>query len=249
MSCGFNHAVPDLGIDRCPVMAVKLLTGGSLLGGIFGVFWFIPCLLGALILAQFVLGESGSRRLVAGIMLVGLAYTVPLLVPQSTAILALGAVPMACCLVLTGYALRKEIAGLNVPLLALCAALSLMVIAVGAPLDMKVADYGPPVLGMVGAVALSCLLIRLSSALTQWPKAARLLSWLGARSLTVLYLHQVVHLGLRHFGVNNEGILLVVALALPAVVHTSLHRLFDPAGQALLSLFSRKSPPSPVRLP
>lgn len=249
LSCSFGWTASDLGIDRCAVMPLKLMAGGSTLGGIFGAFWFIPCLLGALLLAQLMLERFGPtpRRLIAPACgLIVLAYALPYLFPPSTAILALGAVPMACLLVLSGYILKAQLPQLDRRTLLACASLALITAALCVSLDMKAANFGIPVLSIAGALALSGLSIALAQALAHRPPAASPLAALGQRSLTILYLHQTIHLGLRHAGLHNEALLVALALILPVMLHDPISRTLSRASAALAAHLSPNSPrPAP----
>lgn len=244
-TCGMGISVPDLGIDRCPVMPLKLLAGGSLLGGIFGAFWFIPSLFGALVLAQFILnvaGTSNTRKLIACCGLAILAYTLPALLPQSTALLSIGTVPMACVFVLTGYALRNHLPRLKTKWVLAVAAIAVCIAVMRATFDMKAAHFGIPVLSATGAVALACLVLWLANALFGSERPARILAALGQRSLTVLYLHQAIHLMLRHWGFVNDIGLIALSLAVPTLLHRPFSKALQSIARTLDSHLFRNSP-------
>jgi fucose 4-O-acetylase-like acetyltransferase len=236
-SCGLSTSFPDLGIDRCGVLPFKLLLGGSTLGGIFGTFWFIPCLLLALILAQAILHLSGTRRLYALALLVLTAFALPSLLPWSTALLAIGVAPMATLLILAGHWLSKPPQWWLFPALPL----AVLTLLAQVPLDMKAGDYGVPILSMLGAIALIYLLIRTSQRLAHSPLAS-LLSTLGQGSLPILYLHQAIHLSLRQLGHHDDILLITLALAIPLLLHIPLRHLLNLTQASLSQHLFRKSP-------
>lgn len=243
LSCGLGSPQPALGLDRCPVLAFKLLSGGSLLGGIFGAFWFVPCLFGGLVIAQLVLSQrSGLASITMVSCLTVIAYALPGVSPWSTGILSLGSAPMAAVLVLIGFALARS-TWLDAKIVLVgCAILGFSALAVGAAIDFKFGEYGVPLFSMAGAVALSCLVMALSKQLAAIPVLARSLGYVGQSTLTVLYLHQSIHLGLRLAGLHSDLLLILLSLAIPLVLHNL-------GGQALSRLacrlrfnLSRKSP-------
>jgi fucose 4-O-acetylase-like acetyltransferase len=224
-TCWFGTQIPALGIDRCAIMAAKLLLGGSSLGGIFGAFWFIPCLLFALLLAQFLLKCSANslQWTLALTTLLIVAYALPHL-PGSTALLSLGVVPMATLLVLIGYAASRWSRPISSPALLASGALAALAISFGQSIDMKAGNYGQPVLTIAAAVALTLLAIKLCQIVTVWPPVFSPLQALGRRTLTILYLHQAIHLTLRELGLNQDVPLIMASLLAPALLHTLLTR-------------------------
>jgi fucose 4-O-acetylase-like acetyltransferase len=224
-TCGFGTPISALGIDRCAIMAAKLLLGGSSLGGIFGAFWFIPCLLFALLLAKFLLkcAANSLQWTLALTTLLIAAYALPRL-PGSTALLSLGVVPMATLLVLIGYAASRWSRPISSPALLASGALAALAISFGQSIDMKAGNYGQPVLTIAAAVALTLLAIKLCQIVTAGPSVFSPLQALGRRTLTILYLHQAIHLTLRELGLNQDVPLIMASLLAPALLHTLLTR-------------------------
>jgi fucose 4-O-acetylase-like acetyltransferase len=110
------------------------------------------------------------------------------------------------------------------------------------PIDMKTGQYGIPLLSMAGAVSLAFLLVQWSKLLARWSPAAAALSPLGQRSLTVLYLHQAVHLGLRQFGIHGDILIIALSLAIPLLLDHPMRQLLKASEIALSQHLSRKSP-------
>lgn len=248
ISCGLATEVPALGIDRCPIMPIKLILGGSSLGGILGTFWFVPCLYLALLLAQAMLKALSTLRPISRCFLYGslvlIAYGLPLLIPFSTQTLALGIVPMAAIFVTIGYCLAHASKLWTKTALAIAFAIAALALALPAPFDMKWGLYGTPILGVLGAAALSCLLIGLSRALTLAPPIARPLQFLGQNTLTILYLHQAVHLCLRLAGMSNDTVLVVLSLGVPLLFNRPLIQATTAFKTRFTPDLSPKSPPA-----
>ena len=243
LSCGFGAPQSALGIDTCPVLALKLLSGGSQLGGIFGVFWFVPCLFGGLVIAQLVLAaRAGPARISAFVLLVCAAYLLPAQFPWSTSILSIGSVPMAAVLVLIGYALeRANWVDTRIALVA-CTLFALATLIAGVRVDIKFADFGVPLFSMMGAVALSSLVIAWSKSFTSVPVLASTLGYVGRNTLPVLYLHQSVHLGLRLAGWHGDLLLIALSLAAPLMLQSAIGRSRAYLTRHIRFDLSRKSP-------
>jgi fucose 4-O-acetylase-like acetyltransferase len=83
------------------------------------------------------------------------------------------------------------------------------------PLNMKVGDYGVPLLSLAGAVALSLCLSWVARRVAFAPLCA-----LGQMSLVIMYVHvAVIHYGAPY---ANKWVLLVAALLLPVLLNRLL---------------------------
>ncbi|SFV28525.1 Fucose 4-O-acetylase [Devosia crocina] len=211
--------VPALGIDRWSILLAKLVLGGSVLSGMFGTFWFVPCLFGGLVLAQAALHMgSPARHIFVGFLVIG-AYALPALLPEATMVLGVGSMPMAAVLILVGFWAQRR-GALN-PLWIALSALVLVPLALLMPphTDMKFGDFGVPLLGVATAIGLAFATMLLARLGLGVPPLRVVLAFAGHRSLTIMYLHQAVHLGLRLAGVESEPILILLALLVPALLH------------------------------
>ncbi len=213
--------IPLFGIGQCKTFAFRLLAGGSSIGGIFSVFWFIPCLFFAMLIAQAFLATARKTRLwplLLGLLYV-VAYLLPLALPVSTAVLAIGVAPLASIFVLAGYGLRHaDQHGLMSPAWTSLALVGIAAAIVPQTIDMKYGHFGLPVIGMVASLSLSFAFILAARMLTVTGRLSRALSWIGNRSLVVMYLHQTIHYGLQAAGLQNAVIVTLISLVIPLVV-------------------------------
>lgn len=203
-----------------PEDLVPILLGGFWLRGPYTIFWFVPCLMIARILFNAVLlrwpGIFDRRWAFVLLPTILLGYALGYWTDASP--LGLLSVPMAFCLLWAG-AVWPRIRWHNVLILPF-ALLALVGLAGIAPtLNMKVADYGWPLLSIGSAVATCLLLFRLSARIAPWagPVAA-----LGRASLVIMYLHvAVIHYGSPYLA---RPWLLLLALALPFGFHALIRR-------------------------
>ncbi len=210
-----------------PQDAGPILLGGTWLGGPFIIFWFVPCLMVARIAVNMALNRWPDPLDRRWALLIGplalLAYGLGWLFDASP--LGLLTVPMAVLLLWIGAAWPhvRWRNGLILPLGLLAGAgLSGLV----PTLNMKVADYGWPLLSIGAGVATSLLLFRLSARVARfaWP-----LQHIGRASLVIMYLHGAI---IHYAGLSFPKIwLLVLALVAPYIVWqllrlTPLRRVF-----------------------
>lgn len=197
----------------------RIAFGGSDLRGPFTVFWFVPCLVFARIIANALARRRGDPRATAWL---GIACVATLLAYGAGAMtdvspLGLLTVPMALVLLWIGWLWRGVAwrAWMWAPLLVV----GLGVATFAPPLNMKAGDYGWPLASIAGAVALSLLIFRIA----QWPlPGRRLWGWLGGGALTIMYLHvAIIHYLTPYLG---KWTLLALALIVPSGVHWLLKR-------------------------
>ena len=216
-----EHARGHLPLFRTGAAAVRaMLLGGSELTGPLTIFWFVPCLLFAR-LAQNALSRlwPDPRDWRWGLaMAVALGAGLWIGVRSDFSPLGLLSVPVALVLLWLGALWRRiggqgalMLAGLGVSVLAL-------LLHRPVPLNMKVGDYGIPVVSLAVAVAMSLGLCGVGRALAGW----RLFPFLGRRSLTIMYCHvAVIHYCAPYMG---RAALLPLAILLPVIVHEALAR-------------------------
>lgn len=206
------HVWPD---DLLPI-----LLGGYWLRGPYTIFWFVPCLMMARIAFNALLvrwPDPLDRRwfmLVPPVL--ALAYAAGWATPASP--LGLVAVPMAFLLLWAGsaWARVRWRNGMAVPL----AIFSIAGLAGLLPtLNMKVGDYGWPIVSIASAVASSLLIMRLSARITPF---ATPLAALGRASLVIMYLHvAMIHYLSPYLG---KPWLLAIALAAPFAIDRLIRR-------------------------
>ncbi|SEJ54427.1 Fucose 4-O-acetylase [Sphingobium sp. AP50] len=213
------HSWPE---DMAPI-----LLGGFWLRGPFTIFWFVPCLMVARILFNVALNRwphpLDRRWAVLLLPMLLIAYALGWWTQASP--LGLLSAPMAFVLLWVGavWPRMRWHNGLILPLGLLAGAgLSGLL----PTLNMKVADYGAPLLSIGAAVAASLLIFRLSARISNH---AGPLAALGRASLVIMYLHvAVIHYLTPYLG---KPWLLALALVLPfAAYHligrTPLRRVF-----------------------
>lgn len=170
-----------------PSDLLPILLGGFWLRGPYTIFWFVPCLMVARILFNIALGRWSDpfdrRWALLLVPLTGVAYALGWMTQASP--LGLLAVPMAFVLLWIGAAWARV--GWRNAMIGPLALLSMAGLAGRFPtLNMKVADYGWPLLSIGSAIATSLLIVAIARRIA--PYAAPLAS-LGRASLVVMYLH------------------------------------------------------------
>jgi fucose 4-O-acetylase-like acetyltransferase len=214
---------------RAPWATVEMFFwGGRLLTGKLGVFWFVT----VLFVAQLVFASllAWRRRafdpflmaVVASLTLAGY-WSAGLSLPWNA-----GVVPMALFFLWAGYALKDVGMSSGLLLVAMVTALSAIFVLpdlserIG--FDMKAGLFGYPIYGLALAVALSILLMAGAKGLARNRHLAAALTSIGAASLTIMFLHQSVHLLAAHLGL---GLVLQFALALllPYCAHQVFRRV------------------------
>ncbi|NWK95553.1 glycosyl transferase [Sphingobium lactosutens] len=210
-----------------PEDMVPILLGGFWLRGPFTIFWFVPCLMMARILFNWMLHRwpdpADARWGLILLPMLFIAYALGWWTEASP--LGLLSVPMAFVLLWVG-AIWPRVRWHNAMLLPL-GLLALLGLSGGVPtLNMKVAHYGWPLLSIGAAVATLLLIFRLSALIAPFagPVAA-----IGRASLAIMYLHvAVIHYLTPYIG---KAALLALALLLPFLAFhliraTPLRRIF-----------------------
>ncbi|MBV2150535.1 acyltransferase family protein [Sphingobium sp. AS12] len=165
---------------------LPILLGGFWLRGPYTIFWFVPCLMVARILFNIALcrwPDPFDRRWpLLLVPVTGAAYALGWMMQASP--LGLLAVPMAFVLLWIGAAWAR-VGWRNVMIVPL-ALLSLAGLAGWFPtLNMKVADYGWPLLSIGSAIATSLLIVAIARRVACFAPLASL----GRASLVIMYLH------------------------------------------------------------
>jgi fucose 4-O-acetylase-like acetyltransferase len=203
-----------------PEDIVPILLGGFWLRGPYTIFWFVPCLMIARILFNIAYVRwpdvLDRRWAVVLLPMVVLAYALGWWMDASP--LGLLSVPMAFVLLWIGAAWpRVRWRGwMVVPMGAL--ALSGLV-GLLPTLNMKVADYGWPLLSIASAICTALLLFRLSALIAAFTGPIALV---GRASLVIMYLHvAIIHYGSPYLG---KPTLLMLALLIPLALHQGIRR-------------------------
>lgn len=181
--------------------ALRPIIAGSANGGMFGAFWFMTALFFAAIFLRILERMPSWVRL----LLVATALTAAYLSGQvlGSLPLSVGAAAPAVVFLLAGVWLRKLRPLVRHPLTVglglLAVAFLPVLIGISAPLDMKQADFGTPVLSVVVAIAISfgllLVLESLFSRLGRGPNAAA--TMLASGAIMVVLTHPFVLWALR----------------------------------------------------
>lgn len=198
---------------------VPILLGGTWLRGPYTIFWFVPCLMVSRIAFNAMLTrwpDPFDRRwtmLLLAVLL--LAYALGWLSPESP--LGLAAAPMGIFLLWTGLAASRV--QRRATQLWFLVPLALAGLAGVVPtLNMKIADYGWPLLSIGAAIATSLLIVQLSRRIASH---AAPLAALGRASLVIMYLHvALIHYLTPVIGATMPGkvALALIALGLPFAI-------------------------------
>lgn len=197
-----------------------MLVGGSELRGPFTIFWFVPCLMIARIVQNALLLLWPSPRNWRWVAAMALSLAIGLWLGTVTNFSPLGllTVPVALPLLWLGSLWRpldhhgKMLAAAVVASATCLALLHLM------PLNMKIGDYGDPIVSLPLAILLCMGVVGVAKMLP-----CSFLGALGRRSLVIMFLHvPVIHFCTPYF--SKPG-LLAAALAISLVVHFILSHI------------------------
>ncbi|MCC6920899.1 MAG: acyltransferase family protein [Alphaproteobacteria bacterium] len=184
VSLDWNHPLGALG---------TALYGGQMLKGSYAVFWFITCLFAAQMVFGWLLARLPDLRDLrwAAILLacLGLTCLAHRLSPSPWNI---AVAPAALLFLYAGQALRRHGDAVPWPADLAAAAAAIGSLFVAAPLDMKYALFGTPVVSLIAAALLSYSFIRACQLLARIPVLVDGLVWLGQASLTVMFLHMTI---------------------------------------------------------
>ncbi|MGX5829872.1 acyltransferase family protein [Mesorhizobium sp. 43Arga] len=213
-------------------MAIDDVLGGMRLWRDFGVFWFVTCLF----FTQLIYNEianwaksPGSPRMLGFVALfVLLGYVIQLEWPMNRSPWAVAAVPIALCCYWFGHLLRtyQLRQGILWSFVAVVCALAVGAAVSGAEIqfNMKYSIFGPPVLGLLIALALSLALLILVRKAAAVERVAVPMARLGEASLVIMFLHQFFQFSLRDVGVSNEAVIMAVAVSGPFAIYLLLKR-------------------------
>lgn len=218
-----------------PPDPVALALGGANIGGQYAAFWFVTALFAAVVAMRALSAVRPWLPAVVGLAAVGLATVRPELLAVLPWSIGVGLIALVFLAV--GEWLARVRHRVRAPLeLGVVLVLGgLMATASGlvAPVDLKVADVGTPVAGVLAAAAISCGLILVAESLAhlvpEW--AARAATAVAGVAMPVILGHALIIAAGRLVGVPGP-VLLVLALLVPIAVGLLLAR--TRAGRVLL---------------
>ena len=213
-------------------IATHSALGGQFLTGKYGIFWFVTCLFLSQLAYNFVAARCrsamspGVLMFVAGSCTVG--YAAMYLFPGAKTPWAISCVPIAIVALWFGHLLGQTPSLNRLSVVALiCGVFLLCGVAAAAGVrfsfTMKDMNFGPPLLGIVLAMALSLALILIAMRLQNW-QAVQWLIPVGRASLVIMFVHQFVHFTLREMGVWRDSELVLASLIVPFALFFVLDR-------------------------
>ncbi len=214
------------------------LLGGRHLTRELGVFWFVTCLVATqLVYNEVAIRTSGPTD--PGMLIfvgasVGLAYSIQAYWQEVRAPLALTNVPLAIGAFWFGHFLRERgmSALWSAVFVVAVAGVALAAALTGSDFtfSMKNAIFGPPLLGLLVALAISTFILGLIRFMAMPSLRIAPLAEIGAASLVIMFVHQFVHFTLRDFGMSSELALIALSLGLPYLLYRGLRssRILSP---------------------
>ena len=172
------------------------LWGGARLQGLYGVFWFLPCLFMTQQVMNLLLARFRWRTIASVVFIAALlSYLNADLAPQLSLPLDTNVVPAAMPLFYLGFLARTIPAKLHsilVVIAGLGAALGAYLEHLAVPVfyDMRAGVYGIPGLSLILAVCCIVCLIAISQWSTMVVALRKLLTRLGAASMGIMFIHK-----------------------------------------------------------
>lgn len=200
----------------------RMGVGGSELRGPFTIFWFVPALFFARIAYNALAQIWPDPRDIRWLAIVAALWAGGVYIGARTDFSPLGllSVPVVVALLWVGArwrAMRSD-RWMMAAMLVAGPVLALMLVVAGAPpLNMKVGEYGWPVVGLLCAIVLSL-------GLCAWARSVppAMLAALGRMSLVIMYLHvAVIHYLAPYMG---KWMLAPLALGVPVAVALVMER-------------------------
>lgn len=214
---------------------VSLVLGGANIGGQYAAFWFVTALFAAAVAMRALSAVRPWLPAVTGLAAVGLATVQPGLLALLPWSIGVGLIALVFLVVGDGLARIRHLvrAPLELGVALVVGGLACAASGLVAPVDLKVADVGTPVAGVLVAVAISCGLILAAESLAHRvpDRAARAATAIAGVAMPVILGHALIIAAGRLVGVPGS-VLLVVALVVPIGVGLVLRR--TRAGRLLL---------------
>jgi len=197
-----------------------MLVGGSELRGPFTIFWFVPCLMAARIAQNALLLRWPSPKDWRWAAAMALSLATGLWLGKLTDFSPLGLLTVPVALPLLWLGSLWRVTGHHRIILAVAVVASMVCLMMFhlTPLNMKIGDYGNPLISLPLAILLSLGTIGVANVIKIGP-----LRILGQQSLVIMFMHvPVIHFCAPYL---NKTELLGAALAISLVVHFGLSHI------------------------
>lgn len=207
---------------------IRPVIGGKMLFGWVSVFWFVSCFFITQQLLNYVLSRF-SKAVVVRIMLacLVLAYTNQILFPKVWFTWSLNVVFLSLPVMYLGTIYRKNQLWFNSEVLAIFC----FVVVVFTwfddqnTLDMKSNYYGIPLISLTSGLILIAGLVQILKGINRSNVLLMLFAKLGAASMTIMYLHQVIQSCMKQFlNVDSQIFRFVAAVLIPLAVYNCVSR-------------------------
>lgn len=225
----FLKLILDLDFAGIKELMRDLLFGGVWLKGWFSVFWFVTCLFLVQQIYNLLFNYLNQNLLLLVIIFSCVfAYLNMLLFPDLYFFWGANIVFMALPLFYIGHLVRyknlkKYLLSINCSFFSLIICGFLLYVIGIYPVDYKLANYGPFLIGLIISVLSVVILCSLSNILSKYKPFRATLGYLGTASFTIMFLHQPVQITLKYF--DFTGLLFLTILTV--VICVLCHKLFS----------------------
>lgn len=237
------------------IFSARLFLGGNFLFNSFGAFWYVPALYVSLIVYSFLKEKIAKGRqardyaLMLGMFLI--AYVISYAKVSFPVPYALHTAPAIVGLIWIG----RMVPWMSRPALLSSCALAIIALAIAIDVqstsprfifNLKNADIGLPVVGILVALAGSQVVFMVSRLLSCSQMISVPLGYIGKITLPILFLHQGVHFFLLYMGFVNGWDVFLISLCVPIafalVIQTAIPRVASYFGIPTISKAQASSP-------
>jgi fucose 4-O-acetylase-like acetyltransferase len=199
--------------------------GGRSLMGVTAVFWFITCFFFTQQVVNLVVTRCKHSFAMALMCLsLLLSYINSLLFPNLSLPWDINVVLGAAPIFYLGHLYRLKKWNLQFTVAALGAVISVILLGLGyhVPFDMKIADYGIPIVSLLVATCWIIVLVVIAKKCTAMNVVGKCLRELGAASIVIMFTHQFIQYTVNashRFGTHNSNARFVAAIAIPYMLY------------------------------
>lgn len=207
----------NMGMAEAKFFIKNTVYGGRRLEGVGTVFWFVTCLFFTQQLFNLLAVRLNKQMLLPVVLAATVLSFVNSLLYQDTRFpLNVNVVLAALPIFYAGYVFKRHEQTRWITLVAI----GISAVAVGSVLagvpnyyDMKVTEYGIPVVTMVSALSITVALIAAAKQLERAPFALKGLVALGQASMIIMFVHRAILILWEDYGFASVGAGVVLATA------------------------------------